>query len=157
DSDEDGNVRATRFKSKDYMDQYINPRDVLKAEEEKKRKAAEEQARSFPEHPEKDVLLFLLEHAPLKGWQHDMLEIVRDEAYYFMPQAMTKIMNEGWASYWHSTIMTQKALSPTEVVDYADHHSGTMAMHGARLNPYKLGIELLRDIEMRWNTGRFGK
>jgi stage V sporulation protein R len=65
-------------------------------------------------------------------------------------------MNEGWASYWHSTIMTTKALSPSEVVDYADHHSGTMATSGRRLNPYKLGIELLRDIEERWNTGRFG-
>ena len=53
--------------------------------------------------------------------------------------------------------MTQKALDPSEVIDYADHHSGTMAMHGGRLNPYKLGIELLRDIEQRWNTGRFGK
>jgi stage V sporulation protein R len=60
-------------------------------------------------------------------------------------------------SFWHSTIMTQKALSPEEVVDYADHHSGTMAMSRTRLNPYKLGIELLRDVEMRWNTGRFGK
>jgi stage V sporulation protein R len=53
--------------------------------------------------------------------------------------------------------MTQKALSPSELVDYADHHSGTMAMSRTRLNPYKLGIELLRDIEFRWNTGRFGK
>jgi stage V sporulation protein R len=42
-------------------------------------------------------------------------------------------------------------------VDYADHHSGTMAMSRARINPYKLGIELFRDIENRWNTGRFGK
>jgi len=53
--------------------------------------------------------------------------------------------------------MTQKALTPAEVIDYADHHSGTMAMQRNRLNPYKLGIELLRDIEFRWNTGRFGK
>jgi stage V sporulation protein R len=60
-------------------------------------------------------------------------------------------------SYWHSTIMTQKALSPSEMIDYADHHSGTMATSRTRLNPYKLGIELLRDIEFRWNTGRFGK
>src|SRR5205085_7843633 len=51
----------------------------------------------------------------------------------------------------------QKAMAPSEVIDYAEHHSGTVAMHGARLNPYKLGLELLRDIEMRWNTGRFGK
>jgi stage V sporulation protein R len=53
-------------------------------------------------------------------------------------------------------MMTQKVLQPSEVIDYADHHSGTMAMSGARINPYKLGIELLRDIEFRWNTGRFG-
>src|SRR5262249_35793793 len=60
-------------------------------------------------------------------------------------------------SYWHSTILTQKALKPSELVDFADHHSGTMATYGGRLTPYKLGIELLRDIEFRWNTGRFGK
>src|SRR5262245_56720018 len=150
-------VRATRFKSKEYMDDYINPRDVLKAEEEERRKVKEQVARSFPEQPEKDVLLFLIEHAPLNSWQRDILSIVRDEAYYFMPQGMTKVLNEGWASYWHSSIMTQKALSPSELVDYADHHSGTMAMQRTRLNPYKLGIELLRDIEERWDKGRFGK
>ena len=50
-------------------------------------------------------------HAPLEPWQGDMLAIVRDEAYYFAPQGQTKIMNEGWASYWHSTIMTERALT----------------------------------------------
>jgi stage V sporulation protein R len=129
----------------------------MKAEEEQKKKQKEQVARNFPEQPEKDVLLFLIEHAPLKPWQRDVLSIVRDEAYYFTPQGQTKIMNEGWASFFHSMIMTQKALHPSELIDYADHHSGTMAMHGARLNPYKLGIELLRDIEHRWNTGKFGK
>ena len=97
-----------------------------------------------------------MEHAPLKDWQRDVLAIVRDEAYYFAPQGQTKIMNEGWASYWHSTIMTRHGLTDAEVVDYADHHSGTMATQPDRLNPYKLGIELFRDIEERWNTGRFG-
>ena len=48
------------------------------------------------------MLLFLIEHAPLKPWQRDVLSIIRDEAYYFAPQGQTKIMNEGWASYWHS-------------------------------------------------------
>ena len=66
-------------------------------------------------------------------------------------------MNEGWASYWHSKIMTQKALKDDEVIDYADHHSGTMGTRPGALNPYKLGIELFRDIEERWNKGRFGK
>jgi stage V sporulation protein R len=156
-TEEDDEVKLTRFKSKGYMDDYINPREALAAEEEERRRVKEEAGRKFPEHPEKDALLFLIEHAPLKPWQRDILSIVRDEAYYFAPQAQTKIMNEGWASYWHSTIMTQKGLQPSEVVDYADHHSGTMATHGPRLNPYKLGIELFRDIEHRWNTGKFGK
>jgi stage V sporulation protein R len=154
---EDETVKLTRFKSKDYMDDYINPRDILKAEEEERRKAQERIAKNFPERPEKDVLFFLIEHAPLKGWQRDVLSIVRDEAYYFAPQGMTKIINEGWASFWHSTIMTERALEPWECVDYADHHSGTMATSRGRINPYKLGIELLRDIEHRWNTGKFGK
>jgi len=85
------------------------------------------------------------------------LSIVREEAYYFAPQAQTKIMNEGWASYWHSTIMTTRALKDHEIIDYAYHHSGTMATQQGKLNPYKLGIELYRDIEERWNKGRFGK
>ena len=60
--------------------------------------------------PEKDILKVLLDHAPLKEWQADIVGILRDEAYYFLPQRLTKIMNEGWASYWHSKIMTEKAL-----------------------------------------------
>ena len=89
------------------------------------------------------MLLFLLEHAPLKAWQHDVLAIIREEAYYFAPQGQTKIMNEGWASFWHSTIMTQKTLHPSELVDYADHHSGTMATQPGRLNPVQAGHRAL--------------
>jgi stage V sporulation protein R len=117
--EEGDEVRATRFKSKDYMDDYINPRDVLKAEEDERRKAREQATRSFPEHPEKDVLLFLIEHAPLKGWQRDVLSIVRDEAYYFAPQGQTKIANEGWACADKNTLLfsNQGCLRLGEVVD----------------------------------------
>jgi stage V sporulation protein R len=149
--------KGSRFQSKWYMDSFINPPEVLKEEARKRENDKEKtKSQSFPEQPERDVLLFLLEHAPLKPWQHDVLAIIREEAYYFAPQGQTKIMNEGWASFWHSTIMTQKTLQPSELVDYADHHSGTMATQPGRLNPYKLGIELLRDIEERWNKGQFG-
>lgn len=151
-------VAARRFEAKGYMEGFINPPEVI--EEERRRKTEErqlrEESRSFPEEPQRDVLLFLLEHAPLKDWQHDVLSIVRDEAYYYAPQGQTKIMNEGWASYWHSTIMTRHGLTDADVVNYADHHSGTMATSPHRLNPYKLGIELFRDIEERWDKGRFG-
>jgi stage V sporulation protein R len=151
------NVAPAGFKvDKEYMRPYVNPADFL--EKQKKQVEAEQQAsKKFPERPQRDVLAFLLEHAPLEDWEHDLLSIVREEAYYFAPQAQTKIMNEGWASYWHSTIMTTRALKDHEIIDYADHHSGTMATHKGRLNPYKLGIELFRDIEERWNKGRFGK
>lgn len=147
-----------RFQTKDYMDSFVNPPDVLEREEVERRRIqdAAEANRSFPEEPQRDVLHFLLAHAPLKQWQHDILAIIRDEAYYFAPQGQTKIMNEGWASYWHSTIMTKHGLTDAEVIDYADHHSGTMAMSPQRLNPYKVGIELFRDIEERWNKGQFG-
>lgn len=154
---EDDPMKLTRFKSKEYMDDYINPPDALKAEEEENKKKAAAMERRFPDHPEKDVLLFLIQYAPLKPWQKDVLSIIRDEAYYFAPQGQTKVMNEGWASYWHSTIMTERALTSWECIDYADHHSGTMAVQTGRVNPYKLGIELFRDIERRWNTGQFGK
>ena len=53
--------------------------------------------------------------------------------------------------------MTEKVLRDSEVIDFADHHAGTMAMSPGRINPYKIGIELFRDIEDRWNRGRFGK
>jgi stage V sporulation protein R len=148
---------AQGFKTeREYMREYINPREFM---QEQQRKLDEEAARKkkFPERAERDVLLFLLEHAPLERWEHDVLSIIREEAYYFAPQGQTKIMNEGWATYWHSKIMTEKALDASEVIDYADHHSGTLATHAGQLNPYKLGVELWRDIEDRWNKGRFGK
>jgi stage V sporulation protein R len=145
-----------RFASKDYMEAFINPPHLLSAEAERLKQERDRQTR-FPPEPVRDVMLFLLENAPLKPWQLDVLSILRDEAYYFAPQAQTKIMNEGWASYWHSTIMTRQGLDPADIINYCDHHSGTLASSPDRLNPYKLGIELFRDIEDRWNRGRFGK
>ncbi len=139
-----------------YLDPYINPADYIEKQKEKLKK---QQAKSAlePVCPERDILLCLMEKAPLKRWQRDVLGMVREEAYYFAPQGQTKIMNEGWASYWHSTIMTRRALTDAEVIDFADHHSATLGTRPGRINPYKLGIELFRYIEDKWNKGRFGK
>ena len=100
-----------------------------------------------PKLPTFDVLGFLLEKAPLAPWEREVLRMVRSEAYYFMPQRMTKIMNEGWASFWHSRILTSGVLAESEIVDFADCHSGATATAGGQLNPYKLGIELFRHAE----------
>lgn len=151
-SKEPGRLKTDRS----YMDSFINPPEFLQEQKQRMEDDAKKSRRN-PSEPMKDVLAFLLQYAPLEQWEHDVLSIIRDEAYYFAPQGQTKIMNEGWASYWHSKIMTQKALKDSEIIDFADSHAGTMAMAPGRINPYKVGIELFRDIEDRWNRGQFGK
>jgi len=159
DKDDDGegdDDEIPRLRAKQYMEEFINPPEFV-AEQKRRREEAQAKQKRFPEEPMRDVLAFLIGHAPLQGWQRDCLEIVRREAYYFAPQAMTKIMNEGWATYWHSRIMTEKAAQPSEIIDYADACAGVLASGKGQLNPYKLGVELYRNIEMRWNKGQFGK
>jgi stage V sporulation protein R len=145
-----------KIRSKDYMEEYINPPDFMELQQ---RKIEEDRLkkRAFPEEPDRDILLFLIENAPLENWQREILALIREESYYFAPQGQTKIMNEGWATYWHSKIMTERAVRDSELIDYADHHSGTVAIQSSRINPYKLGLELFKDIEDRWNKGKFGK
>jgi stage V sporulation protein R len=142
--------------AKDYMDAFINPEEYIEAQKQKMLAKRPDQSR-VPERPERDGLQFLLDHAPLERWERDVLEVIREEAYYFVPQMQTKIMNEGWASYWHSKLMTEKILDASEIVEYADHNAGVMATSQGRLNPYKLGVELYRYIEERWNKGQFGR
>ena len=153
---EDENPDSRLKTGNPYMRDYINPPAYLEAQREQKREE-ESAARRFPPEPQKDVLQFLLHYAPLEAWQRDVLDIVREEAYYFAPQGQTKIMNEGCACWAHTRLMTKHILTPDQVVDYADHHSGTVANHPGRINPYRLGLALLNDIERRWDRGQFGK
>ena len=154
--EEETPIEVPRLAAKDYMEKYINPQSYIDAQKQKMQEARKQKKR-FPPEPWRDVLAFLLDHAPLERWERDVLGIVRTEAYYFVPQMQTKIMNEGWASYWHSKIMTEKILSTPEIVDYADRNAGVMATSPGQLNPYKLGVELYRHIEERWNKGQFGR
>jgi len=143
-----------RLRSKSYMESFINPPEYIAA---RQREMDEAKGPALAGGEVKDVLGFLIEHAPLPNWKRDILAMLREEAYYFAPQAQTKIMNEGWASYWHEKIMTRCVLNASELIDFADHHSSTLAVHPGQLNPYKLGYELFHDIERRWDSGRFGK
>ncbi len=154
-AEEEDDSTVRRLPAKGYMQRYVNPPDYI-ARQEARLKREREQKKRFPPSPARDILGFLLKHAPLENWQRDVLGIVREESYYFLPQRQTKIMNEGWASYWHTTLLAEHLLEDDELIDYADHHSGTTAVQPGRLNPYKLGLELFRDIEFRWDTGRFG-
>jgi stage V sporulation protein R len=157
DGDDDGalifDVDPERF----YMNDFLNPTKKLDKEREDHKKKIKEEEESDKDLPEKDLLKFLIKRAPLKPWQKHILSLIREEAYYFAPQGMTKIMNEGWASYWHSHILSKRQIcDDSEIVQFATHHAGTMGSSG-NLNPYKLGLEIFLDIEERWNKGRFGK
>jgi len=74
-----------------------------------------------------DRYRFVLEFGRLEAWELEILSIIRDEAYYFAPQGMTKIINEGWATFWHSRIMTENVLRASEIIDYADACSKVLA------------------------------
>jgi stage V sporulation protein R len=150
-------IEVPRLRSKDYMEDFINPSEYIERERQRLTEEREKGKGKHPAHPEQDVLLFLMDNAPLERWERAILGIVREEAYYFVPQMQTKIMNEGWASYWHSRLMTEEVCDWSEIVDYADNNAGVMATSGGRLNPYKLGVELFRSIEERWNKGQFGR
>ena len=157
--DPDAEEKATeipRLRAKDYMESFINPEEYLESQRQKI-EAEKEREKKFPVHPERDILRFLLDNAPLERWEREILEVIREEALYFVPQMQTKVMNEGWASYWHSKLMTTKILDASEIIDYADNNAGVLATSGGRLNPYKLGVELFRNIEERWDKGQFGK
>jgi len=140
----------------EYMEHYLNPESFIEKQRARLKDEQEKLAQRFPKNPTRDVMAFLIEHAPLKKWQADVLDMIREEAYYFAPQAMTKIMNEGWASYWHAKLMSERMMAPEELIDFADRHASVMATSPHQINPYKIGIELFRDIEERWNKGQFG-
>jgi len=147
-----------RIKSKGYLDKFVNP-DAYIARQRREAKFIENKnAERFPEKSARDILLYVLNYVPLKPWQQNILSMVREEAQYFRPQAMTKVMNEGWASYWDSYIMTTCGFAAdTGIIDYAKHHAGVLGGKYNLSNPYKLGNALFNDIKTRWDKGQFGK
>ncbi|MGE6630806.1 SpoVR family protein [Bacillus sp. NPDC077027] len=108
--------------------------------------------KQFPPSPEKDILLFIQEHSrELEPWQRDVLTMMREEMLYFWPQLETKIMNEGWASYWHQQIMRELDLDSSESIEFAKLNAGVVQPSKTGINPYYLGLKIFEDIEERYN------
>ncbi|MDQ0162926.1 stage V sporulation protein R [Bacillus alveayuensis] len=123
--------------------------DEKKIKEEPKRN----KRKKFPPKPEKDVLLFIEEYSrELEDWQRDILTMMREEMLYFWPQLETKIMNEGWASYWHQRIMRELDLTTDEAIEYAKLNAGVVQPSRTSINPYYLGLKIFEDIEERYNN-----
>jgi stage V sporulation protein R len=107
----------------------------------------------FPPRPEKDIVWFIEEYSPvLQDWQRDILSMLRDEMLYFWPQIETKIMNEGWASYWHQRIIRELDLTSDETIEFAKLNSSVVVPSRHTLNPYYLGLKIFEDIEKRWDN-----
>lgn len=108
--------------------------------------------RAFPPEPEKDMVWFIQQYSTvLEDWQRDIMTMLHDEMLYFWPQMETKIMNEGWASYWHQRIVRELDLTEEETVEYAKLNSSVVQPSRQSLNPYYLGLKIFEDIERRWD------
>ncbi|HGE7612581.1 stage V sporulation protein R [Bacillus thuringiensis] len=109
--------------------------------------------KKIPPQPEKDLLLFIEEYSrELEDWQRDILTMMREEMLYFWPQLETKIMNEGWASYWHQRILREMDLTSDEAIEFAKLNAGVVQPSKTSINPYYLGIKMFEDIEERYNN-----
>ncbi|OGZ57810.1 MAG: hypothetical protein A3F94_01745 [Candidatus Spechtbacteria bacterium RIFCSPLOWO2_12_FULL_38_22] len=112
---------------------------------------------------EHDLLRYIIGHSPkpLRDWQKDVLSVIRLQARYLGPQMRTKLLNEGWATYWHTRIMRQLfeegLLTDEEHGIYNEYHKNVLTKNRTRFNWYRVGLHLFEYVEERWNRGQFGR
>jgi stage V sporulation protein R len=107
-----------------------------------------------------DLMEYILEHSTFlakekNNWMKPVIEVVRKTSIFFQPQIRTKIMNEGWASYWHEKLFLQDDRIEGHEVDFARTHSGVTSMPRVGLNPYALGMRLFYYIEQLADKGKY--
>ena len=103
-----------------------------------------------PPTPEEDILLFIRDHNPyLTEWERDLITIAHEREQYFIPQMETKIMNEGWASFWHREIMKSLDLPQDLHLEFLVRHNQVVRPFPRSLNPYYLGLRIWDDIKRR--------
>jgi stage V sporulation protein R len=110
--------------------------------------------------PRRDLLQYLMDESPFLNrdeneWMKQILEIVRSTSIFFQPQIRTKIMNEGWASYWHEKLFLQDDRIKGHEVDFARVHAGVTSLPRVGLNPYALGMRLFTWLDELGDTGRY--
>lgn len=103
----------------------------------------------FPLEPDYDLLGFLEENADIPEWKRDIIHICRDEGQYFWPQIQTKIINEGWASFWHYTLCHELDLPGELHLPIIKMHNAVVRPHIGAINPYHLGFHLFQKIKER--------
>jgi stage V sporulation protein R len=124
---------------------------------QRQRKDARDDATHFPAEPQENILYFVEKNAPrLEPWQREILRIVRKIAQYFYPQRQTQVMNEGWATFWHYTLLNhlyqEGKLTDGFMLEFLQSHTNVVlqppyyspAYNG--INPYALGFGMFRDL-----------
>jgi stage V sporulation protein R len=113
---------------------------------------------TFPSEPQENILYFIEKNAPLlEPWQRELVRIVRKLAQYFYPQRQTQVMNEGWASFWHYTLMNEMYnrgyITEGFMMEFLSSHSAVVyqppydSKYYSGLNPYTLGFNIYRDLK----------
>lgn len=113
--------------------------------------------KSFPEEPEENLLYFIEKNAPLlKSWQREVVRIVRKISQYFYPQRQTQVMNEGWACFWHYTLLNEMynrgLVTEGFILEFLQSHTSVIyqppfdSQYYNGINPYALGFSMMSDI-----------
>jgi len=139
----------------EYLQSQIN--DLWLRTVPKKERYFQEQAHHFPAEPEENLLYFFEKNAPLlESWQREVIRIVRKIAQYLYPQRQTKVMNEGWATFWHYTLLNklydEGLVTDGFMLEFLQSHTNVVSQppyysnHFSGLNPYALGFAMMSDI-----------
>ena len=108
---------------------------------------------------DRDLMQYILSHSEFlkkdhNSWMKSIIEVVRKTSLFFQPQIRTKIMNEGWASYWHEVLFLSDDRIKGHEVDFARTHSGVASLPRVGLNPYALGMRMFQNMESLGDKGK---
>jgi len=148
---------ARQKEREEYQQSQINTlwRTLPPRESKEEQRAAEQR---FPPEPQENLLYFIEKSAPLlEPWQREVVRIVRKVAQYFYPQRQSQVMNEGWACFWHYTLINtlydQGLLADTFMLEFLQHHTNVVyqppynSRYYSGINPYALGFSMWMDIK----------
>ena len=118
---------------------------------------AKQEKVNFPAEPQENILYFIEKNAPLlEPWQREIVRIVREMGQYFYPQKQTQVMNEGWATFWHYTILNhlydEGLVTDRFMLEFLQSHTNVVAQpsynspYYSGINPYALGFNMFVDI-----------
>ena len=152
------NLHTIRFQTERHNIARLSPKEIKnrmiskinneKHKDKEKRKLNLKKLKGRILQPDHDLLSFLLEQGDhFEDWQLDIINIIKEESHYFIPQMRTKILNEGWASFWHYKILHELDLPQAYHIPFLKMHNAVVRPHIGGVNPYHVGFYLFQKIE----------